>query len=262
MGLDEAGKGCVIGPLVIGAVVWNNDYLPDLDKFDVLDSKVYTSHKQRNQRKKLAGQISKSATKSMIKVLNPNEIDNAIFENRRTKNKSKINLNTIEIAKIAEIISSNPCKTIYIDSLGTPPYFTQTLKEILEKDFSEKIKEIKLNSTKNQLIIEWILKNTTLKQISTVIAENKADSKYKIVSASSIVAKVFRDEQIKLIESNHNLPDGILASGYANDQLKPFLKKYELEIKNKKFDFIRYQWSWEPLQSILRPKKGSLLKYT
>ncbi|OLS24192.1 MAG: Ribonuclease HII [Candidatus Heimdallarchaeota archaeon LC_3] len=264
MGIDEAGKGCVIGPLVIGAVIWKNENIPELEEMNVSDSKNYTTNAQRNLRKKLAEQVRSRSEKTIIQPLYPREIDNAIIANRKSLGSSspyKMNLNILEIIEIARIIAENPCSKIYIDSLGSPLYFSRTLKEIMKREFSDKISQIEINKTNNFLSIKWnkIISDSEL--YSNIIAENKADSKFEIVSAASIVAKIYRDEEIRSIERKNDLNKGILASGYANNQLTPFLLKYENVIRKKEFDFIRYQWNWEPLQAILRPKKGSLTNF-
>ncbi len=64
------------------------------------------------------------------------------------------------------------------------------------------------------------------------IIEHKADSKYKVVSAASIIAKVFRDKEIEEINKIHRV-----GSGYPSDErcreyvsknfelIKPFVRK-------------------------------------
>ena len=84
-----------------------------------------------------------------------------------------------------------------------------------------------------------------------LFAQNKADLNYKAVSAASILAKVTRDREIRKLEKEYNLEDNILASGYPNQQLLPFLEEYKKEIKAKKFPFIRYSWDWAPLKKIV-----------
>ena len=46
-----------------------------------------------------------------------------------------------------------------------------------------------------------------------MIAENKADEKYPVVSAASIIAKVTRDRVIHMLHAE----DGDFGSGYASD---------------------------------------------
>ncbi|MHA2365539.1 MAG: ribonuclease HII, partial [Candidatus Hodarchaeales archaeon] len=82
-------------------------------------------------------------------------------------------------------------------------------------------------------------------------AQNKADDKYVIVGAASIIAKVERDQSIGLLEQKYDL-NGFLGSGYPNNQLLPFIEEYRNQIKNRNFPFIRYEWDWPPLSKIVQ----------
>ncbi len=75
-----------------------------------------------------------------------------------------------------------------------------------------------------------------------IFAEHKADSKYKVVGAASIVAKVTRDESVlklgKTIKYN-------IGSGYPSDPITVLFLK-ELFERNEMFtnlSYIRYNWS-------------------
>ena len=77
----------------------------------------------------------------------------------------------------------------------------------------------------------------------SLFVEHKADVKYPIVSAASIIAKVTRDEEIKKIKREHNLSAfGDLGSGYPSDPLTvQWMKKWINE--NKEFpDCVRKSW--------------------
>ena len=45
-GVDEAGRGCVIGPLVIAGVLFDEETLPTLREIGVKDSKKLTAKKE------------------------------------------------------------------------------------------------------------------------------------------------------------------------------------------------------------------------
>jgi ribonuclease HII len=72
-----------------------------------------------------------------------------------------------------------------------------------------------------------------------VIAEHKADARYPVVSAASIIAKVTRDREIQKLEKTLKLHIG---SGYPSDN-----KTIEIIKKNLKTglldDYIRQRWS-------------------
>ena len=95
LGIDEAGRGPVIGPLIIGGVMVEEG---DEKKFEgVKDSKLLP-HKKRIELDKKIKEVSEFM---IIEVL-PKEIDEAILG-------GKINLNWLEAHKQAEIINSlNP----------------------------------------------------------------------------------------------------------------------------------------------------------
>jgi ribonuclease HII len=45
-GVDEAGRGCVIGPLVVAGVAFQSEALPLLVELGVKDSKLLTAKKR------------------------------------------------------------------------------------------------------------------------------------------------------------------------------------------------------------------------
>jgi len=90
-----------------------------------------------------------------------------------------------------------------------------------------------------------------------IISENKADVKYPIVGAASIVAKELREKELKEIRENIGIDCG---SGYPSDpKTKKFLKE---NWESEDFSFI-FRKSWATYKNIAgtdKPKK-SLLDY-
>jgi ribonuclease HII len=83
-----------------------------------------------------------------------------------------------------------------------------------------------------------------------IISEHKADKKYPIVSAASIIAKVERDKAIKEIEEKY----GEVGCGYPTDPktikfLEKYLKKY-----GKYPEFVRK--SWKPAKRLKTEAKS------
>jgi len=86
-----------------------------------------------------------------------------------------------------------------------------------------------------------------------IISEHKADAKYPIVGAASILAKVTRDEHVRRIaqelEPQLNLP---LGSGYPSD---PITKRF-LQTWVKRFESLppHARKSWETCQQLIKNK--------
>jgi ribonuclease HII len=236
LGIDEAGRGSVIGPLVIGAVIADEKTLEFYSTTNLTDSKQL----KPLDREKLYSIIRESSTGYSTIILNPSEIDKALLD-------PNDNLNLLELVSMSKLINQYPNATdIIIDAISTPDYCTNNLKILLKKIIhNSSIKKVH----EDTLLISRPIQDNIKK--STLIAQNKADLNFKIVSAASIIAKVSRDMHIRFLETEFHLETGILASGYPNDQLLPFLKKYKKSIQQREFPFIRYQWNWPPLKSIL-----------
>ncbi len=131
MGIDETGRGSVIGPLVLCGLVVDEKQEKELKKIGVKDSKLLTPKK----REELAEKIEDIATHTIILRIPAHKID--------ANRKRGINLNQIEAIKMAEIINiANPDK-VYVDS---PSYnsskFTDYLSSRIE---NKKIKIIAEN---------------------------------------------------------------------------------------------------------------------
>lgn len=102
-GIDEAGRGPVLGPMVISGACINYEQLDSLLILGVKDSKKLSSTK----RSQLSKQIKDICTcKSFI--VDPSEIDKRID--------SKISLNRLEQFKMAEIINYLKPDIIYLDA--------------------------------------------------------------------------------------------------------------------------------------------------
>ncbi len=99
-GVDEAGRGPVIGPMIIAGVCGDRD---KLTKIGVRDSKKLT----RRRREKLEKEIKKIAEKIVIRVVEPEEIDTM---------RKKMSLNEIEVIIFSEVIRELRCKEVYVDA--------------------------------------------------------------------------------------------------------------------------------------------------
>jgi len=217
MGIDDAGRGPVIGAMLMAGVLVDEKGQKELKKIGCKDSKMLT----REQREGLFGQIKKISEGYHIVATTPAEIDN--------RNSVGLNLNRIEAIKTAEIIN-----------------------EIL-KNMN---KESKKNSENEQIEIvvdcpspnttEW--RNYLLKYVKDsekkilIKCEHKADVNHVECSAASILAKVTRDAEIEKIKKEIGIDFG---SGYPSDPLTvEFLEKHSSKFKNN--GMFRKTWgTWQ-----------------
>ena len=99
-GIDEAGRGCVIGPLVMAAVECDEEILKRLR---VKDSKLLTP----SRRRELYREIRKYSRKVSVVKMSAEEINEAM--------KQKINLNDIEAMMAARLLKRIRAKKVIID---------------------------------------------------------------------------------------------------------------------------------------------------
>lgn len=104
LGIDEAGKGPVVGPLVVCGYLIDEKDESKLRDIGVKDSKLIPSKK----RKKMCKKLKKVAKDFVVLKIKAKEID----ELRKTTN-----LNAIEIGKIQEIIKMLDPEKVIIDSM-------------------------------------------------------------------------------------------------------------------------------------------------
>jgi len=104
LGIDEAGRGPVIGPLVIAGVSIDEKGLDRLSELGVKDSKLLSP----NQREGMFDKITSTAREYKVIIIPPKEIDSTL------KSRS-LNLNWLEAIKSAEIIDFLKPKKAIID---------------------------------------------------------------------------------------------------------------------------------------------------
>ncbi|MCL7401309.1 MAG: ribonuclease HII [Thaumarchaeota archaeon] len=159
-GIDEAGRGSVIGPMVIAGILINEEKINELTNLKVRDSKEV----KPEEREKLYDEILKIAKTWKIIILTAKEVDS---ETRRNK---MMGINHLEARKFIEIINELKPDIAYIDLPSRNP---------------EKFRSIIYQMLKHEC---------------QLILEHKADKKYPATSAASIIAKVTRDREIKKLK--------------------------------------------------------------
>jgi len=127
LGLDEAGRGAVIGPLVICGLLINEKNEKKLKKIHVKDSKLLSPGK----RNELVPKIEKIANHIVILKVPACKID----ANRRRG----INLNQIEALKISEIINLLEPERAIVD---TPSYNSNKFRDYLWSKLENKNVEL------------------------------------------------------------------------------------------------------------------------
>jgi ribonuclease HII len=163
-GIDEAGRGCVIGPLVVAGVSVKEENLSALAALGVKDSKLLTAKK----REALAPEIIRLAHKHVILKVSPLEIDRVVDSQRRLHK-----LNRLEAETMAQIVNALEPDIAYVDAA-----------DVLEKRFGQHIFEASTFKTK-------------------IVSEHKADRTYPVVSAASIIAKVERDSAVTALRNEY-----------------------------------------------------------
>ena len=199
-GVDDAGRGSMIGPLVIAGIRIEKKNISKLRKLGVRDSKKLSSKK----RDILYKEILKIVDSYHVIRIPPRTIDKYVFEH---------NLNHLEAKKMAEVISNLNPDISYVDSC-----------DVNAARFGREISD--------------------LSNKSKVKSYHYADSRFVVVSAASIIAKVSRDRSIMRLNKTSNL-----GSGYPSDKKSVnYVKKI---VSSKKPLPTSVRKSWKPVQKIL-----------
>ena len=210
-GIDEAGKGPVIGPMILVGAEMNEEDLPKLKELGVKDSKLLSP----KRREEIYKELVKIVKYKLIKI-SPREIDYYVKDNR---------MNEMEALKICEVINQlRPEKAI----IDCPSPNKRAFKEFL-------ISRIKDKNTK-------------------LVVEHKADYKYEIVGAASIIAKVTRDREVRKIEKKFNIKIG---SGYPSD---PKTREFIKNNWNKELFSNIFRKSWQTWKRLEEKSKTKQLK--
>ena len=209
IGVDDAGRGPIIGPMIIAGALFDQTADAILKKHGVKDSKMLLP----GTREKLAKDIKTLAIAYEIVRITPLEIDNAVI--------SGFNLNSLEankmayaINQLAEGLDKTAKITVYVDcpSNNISAWSAVLLKYINRKEMNFKV-------------------------------EHKCDVNHVECSAASVLAKVTRDEEMKKIRKQYDIECG---SGYPADPIcVEFLKtKKAKELAEK--GLIRKSWqTWK-----------------
>lgn len=210
LGIDDAGRGPLIGPMALAGVLIEDTLENEFRALGVKDSKQITP----KRREFLAEIIRKKAKAYDVVLIFPEEIDKS--------NEKGLKLNELEAIASARIVDN------------------------LNKGLGNREVKVVVDCP-SPSIGKWrdFLK-TQINRLSNldVICEHKADKNHIAVSAASILAKSAREKEVDKIKKKH----GDIGSGYPSDPVtKEFLKKHGE--KHKDSGIFRKTWStWKRAQ--------------
>jgi ribonuclease H2 subunit A len=231
LGIDEAGRGPVLGPMVYACAFWPLEKEAELKKMNFDDSKVL----DESVREKLFADIQKNNVGFLANVLSPKYISTSMLRI------CKYNLNDLSHDTAANLVEKVLEKGyqithVYVDTVGD------------EKKYENKLSQ-------------------RFPKISFKVSK-KADSIYPIVSAASICAKVIRDSVLKnwTFEEPHfresqespkaNPKSPQWGSGYPGD---PLTKKWLRTNCDRVFGFPSVvRFSWKTAKNLLKEKAVSV----
>ncbi len=176
-GVDDAGRGPIIGPMVVAGVLLAADRGRDLLAMGVKDSKLLTP----DVRTQLAGKIRVLASKISVVEVQPKEIDEVVLHGGKLRK-----LNFLEAKLMAQVLVELSPEEAYVDA-----------SDVNEERYAETIREF----------LPAGLRGIKL------ISEHHADRTYPVVSAASIIAKVRRDAAVEALREEY----GDFGSGYMTD---------------------------------------------
>ncbi|XP_045189680.2 ribonuclease H2 subunit A-like isoform X2 [Mercenaria mercenaria] len=180
LGIDEAGRGPVLGPMVYGTCYSPISKKQDLEDLKFADSKTLTEEQRESIFEKLCG--AGELIGWMVEILSPTYISNSMLR------RFKYNLNALShdcaIGLIQRVLDQGVnVAEIYVDTVGDPGKYQEKLSALFPG-------------------------------IDITVAK-KADADYQIVGAASICAKVARDKAVKKWKFIEGIEtDGNYGSGY------------------------------------------------
>ncbi|CAM5169833.1 unnamed protein product [Eretmochelys imbricata] len=219
LGIDEAGRGPVLGPMVYGVCYCPLAKQEELGALKMADSKTLTEA----EREQLFGTLdgARDFVGWALHILSPNLISTSMQQ------RVKYNLNALShdtaIGLIQHVLDAGVhVAEVFVDTVGPAEKYQEKLK----RHFPE----------------------------LEVTVRPKADSLFPIVSAASICAKVARDRAVKNWTFLEDLGDVSVeyGSGYPND---PKTKEWLAQCLDPVFGYPQFvRFSWSTAQTILESK--------
>ncbi|XP_054766033.2 ribonuclease H2 subunit A-like [Lytechinus pictus] len=218
-GIDEAGRGPVLGPMVYGTSFCPLSWKEQLGDLGFADSKTLNEEQREALMKKIQDASDHMGYK--IEILSPNFIANAMLR------RSKHSLNAVSMDSAIGLLrlalaDGVQVKEVYVDTVGDAKKYQDKLSGLFP--------DLEITVTP------------------------KADAKFPIVSAASICAKVTRDRATtgwKFVEKS-DIDTENYGSGYPSD---PATKKWLAGNVDPVFGFSQFvRFSWSTASTILDDK--------
>ena len=200
-GVDDAGRGSMLGPLVIAGVSIEKKNLKELSSLGLKDSKQLSARLRESFYKKIIDTVDDYH----VVRIPPRSIDASV---------KRHGLNDLEAKYMARVVSKLHPDVSYVDSCDVNP-----------SRFGRKI--------------------SSLSGSYKIRSYHRADSRFVVVSAASIIAKVTRDRAIMRLRRDHS----DIGSGYPSDA-KTVNFTTAFYSKNRAMpNFVRK--SWKPVLRII-----------
>ncbi len=185
-GTDEAGRGCLAGPVTAAAVM-----LPDEFKSELLNDSKQLSEKTREKLKSI---IEATSISFSVTHLEPKIID-------------EINILNASIKAMQECITKlNPLPNYIIVDGNSPLIPKGGIKNKGGKVFTDSEIELLLSIPNTSII--------------------KGDSKYMSIAAASVLAKTYRDEYMNRIHEEFPMYNWKQNKGYPTIEHREAIRKY------------------------------------
>ncbi|MBU4308389.1 MAG: ribonuclease HII [Nanoarchaeota archaeon] len=216
LGIDDAGRGPVIGPMILAGCLIDSSKKLELKNLGVKDSKQLTQKRREFLEKK----IKEVVETFEIVIISPNQIDK--------DSEAGIKLNEQEAIACAKIINK------------------------INKGYG-KIKVV-LDCPSVSLVKWGDFLKTKIDNLSNleISCEHKADQNHVSVSAASVLAKCVREKEMQKLREKYGDEIG---SGYTSDPLtQRFLEKQGQ--KHKDSGIFRKTWAtWKNAHAKVGQKK-------
>lgn len=153
MGVDEAGRGPVIGPLVLAGVVAGPEALEIMTRVGVRDSKTLS----QRRREELLDTILEVSEIVVVRIVQPQEID------RENLNKIELRHIALMIKIVCDALSRCP-ERVYIDAVGDPLRGSRILRKttgiesiVMETGAEERHVVVAAASIVAKVLREWYI---------------------------------------------------------------------------------------------------------